>query len=436
MSVARVAACAGVVAWLGVAPAGAQSTSSTVAAPETIRQHLERRIDVIQHREAEIKAFIDTDFALARREADRLAELNGSGDLYGMVIAVKDNIGVAGFRTTAGTRALATTPKVGPAAGDAAVVASLRREGAIIVGTTNMDTWARGVRGISEVRGQTANPLDPTRNAGGSSAGSAAAVAAGMVDLAIGTDTCGSIRYPASSVGIYGLKPTWGSVSLSGVVPLAPGQDVVGPLAADVRTLRSGWKALGGEVRLNPPVAMRLGVVSGMGVLDPAWVKRAEAAGFRVVSVGPAPSTAGVNLIEVQFPVAQRAYIGWRKGTGAASWITPSGLIGSASQQKAQRAISARRGVLAANVTRVLDHYSLDALVYPANRGLPAPLGAVQPSGNCMLASGSGLPAIAVPGVVPGGSTLSVGVELIGRPNSEDVLLAVAGHLSVTHLSS
>ena len=415
----------------GGSGAGAKSRTAAVAVsvPETIRQHLERRIDVIQHREAQIKAFVDADFAAARREADRLTELNGGGDLYGMVVAVKDNIGIAGFRTTAGAQVLAAMPKTGAAAGDAEAVTSLRRAGAIIVGTTNMDTWARGVRGLSEVRGQTANPLDATRNAGGSSAGSAAAVAAGMVDLAIGTDTCGSIRYPASSVGIYGLKPTWGRMSLFGVVPLAPGQDVVGPLAADVRTLRSGWKALGGHVRLNPPMSKRLGVVSGMGVLDSAWVKRAEQAGLRLVSVGSAPSTIGVNLIEVQFPLAQRAYIEWRKGTGSASWITPTGLIGPAAQQKAQRVIAAKRVTLAAHVTKLLDRYSVDALVYPANRAAPALLGARQPSGNCMLASGSGLPAIVVPGVAPG-TRLAIGVELIGRSGEEDVLLALAEQLS------
>ncbi len=427
-------ACAAVFALLGTAPAGAgahhRTRAVTVPVPETIRQHLERRIDVVQHREAQIKAFLDTDFAAARREADRLSELNGSGDLYGMVVAVKDNIGVQGFRTTAGATVLAGSPKVGAAASDSTAVTSLRRQGAIIIGTTNMDTWARGVRGLSQVRGQTANPLDATRNAGGSSAGSAAAVAAGMVDLAIGTDTCGSIRYPASSVGIYGLKPTWGSVSLDGVVPLAPGQDVVGPLAADVRTLRSGWKALGGGIRAEPPTVMRLGVVSGMGALDPAWVKRAEAAGFRIVSVGPAPSTAGVNLIEAQFPIAQRAYITWRAGKGSVSWITADGLVGSSAQRNAQRVIAGRRVALAAKVTNLLDRHSVDALVYPANRALPAPLGAPQPSSNCMLASGSGLPAIVVPGIAAPGARLAIGVELIGRSGNEDVLLTLAEQIS------
>ncbi len=430
MSRARTAAFIGLVVWAVAAAPQAQSVSSAGPVPETIRRHLERRIDVIQHREAEIKAFIDTDFAAARREADRLAELNGSGQLYGLVVAVKDNIGVAGFRTTAGANVLAKAPKVGAAAGDSVVAAALRREGAIIIGSTNMDTWARGVRGISEVRGQTANPLDPTRNAGGSSAGSAAAVAAGMVDLAIGTDTCGSIRYPASSVGIFGLKPTWGSVSLDGVVPLAPGQDVVGPLAADVAVLRRGWRALGGRVRSSSALTRRLGVVKGMGSLDPEWVRRAKAAGYTMVDAGRAPSTGGVNLIEVQFPIAQRAYLEWRAGEGPAPWITSSGVIGSAAQQKSQRAIATRRVALADQILDVLDRYSLDALVYPTNRALPARLGAAQPSGNCMLASGSGLPALSVPGILASGATVSIGVELIGRPNSEDALLDVGEGLS------
>ncbi len=426
---------------LGTTPAIAQQpppsaasasvpTASAVPVPVTVRQHLERRIDAIQHQESQIRAFVDTDFAGARREADRLNELNGFGLLYGKVVAVKDNIGVKGFRTTAGSAQLASVAKVGPAAADARAVQLLRNAGAIVIGTTNMDTWARGVRGVSEVRGQTANPLDPTRNAGGSSAGSAAAVAAGMVDLAIGTDTCGSIRYPASSVGIYGLKPTWGSVSLDGVVPLAPGQDVVGPLAGDVAMLRAGWRVISGSdarsVTSTLLLTRRVGVVSGMGKLNPQWVERARDAGLTFVDVGKAPSTAGVNLIELQFPIAQRAYIAWRKGQRDASWLTANGLIGSPPQQGPQRSVAANRARLAQQVTGLLVRYQLDALVYPANIAPPALIGARQASGNCMLASGSGLPAIVVPGLPAEGQRLAVGAEFIGRADSEAVLLQLA----------
>ena len=411
-----------------------QALAPTVApAPTTVRQHLERRIDAIQHQESQIKAFVDTDFAAARREADRLSELNGFGLLYGKVVAVKDNIGVAGFRTTAGSGQLAAMPKIGAAAADARAVTLLRNAGAIVIGTTNMDTWARGVRGLSEVRGQTANPLDPARNAGGSSAGSAAAVAAGMVDLAIGTDSCGSIRYPASSVGIYGLKPTWGSVSLDGVVPLAPGQDVVGPLANDVATLRAGWRVISGNDDQSfepiPIITRRIGVISGFGKLNPKWLDRSRAAGFTFIDVGNAPSTGGVNLIDLQFPIAQRAYIAWRTGAQDASWLSPTGLVGSAAEQRSQRLAVTNRVRLASQITGLLDRHNLDAIVYPANSAPPALLGARQASGNCMLASGSGLPAIVVPGFRTEGQRLAIGAEFIGRADSEPVLLQLAAVL-------
>ncbi len=401
---------------------------------ETARQHLERRIDVIQHSESSIKAFIESDFAAARTRADELDAMPSGGSLEGVVIAVKDNIHVDGFRTSAGSRQLAALPIV-PTSPEAEVVQRLRAQGAVIVGTTNMDTWARGVRGLSEVRGQTANPRDLSRNAGGSSAGSAAAVAADMVDMAIGTDTCGSVRYPASSVGIYGLRPTWGVVPLTGVVPLAPGQDVVGPLAKSPEDLRRMWDVLSGFVAASKPpqpvaavpMKRRIGVLQTGTKIDPVVLKRAQTAGFVVINAGVPPLTAGVNLIEIQFPIAQRAYLSWRAGKGSQTWITVDGRIGSAGQQTQQALILKRRAALAIQLIKRMNELNVDALVQPVTTALPAPLGQRQPSGNCMLAAGSGLPALAVPGTAKPPATVSIGVEFIGRPNSEIVLLDIAG---------
>jgi amidase len=414
--------------------------------PNKHRQHLERVIDRLQHKERSINAFIDIDLVAAREQAASLdkedvkdkEKASATLPLGGVVVAVKDNIHVAGFRTTAGTRQLASFPLAPGLHGDALVVQRLRSAGAVIIGTTNMDTWARGVRGISEVAGQTANPLDPTRNAGGSSAGSAAAVAAGMADLGIGTDTCGSIRYPASSVALYGLKPTWGVVPLNGVVPLAPGQDVVGPLAANPDTLAVGWSVLSGRVVEPVTLSNRLGVLSdggsgassGLGSVSPAWRRAAEAAGFTLVDAGTAPSTSGVNLIELQFSSAKRAYLSWRAGKGTESWIADSGVIGEKARRPAQEAVLKKRVVLAKALGDRMKSLNVDALIYPTNQALPAKLGARQVSGNCMLASGSGLPALAVPGVPATGEQLSIGVDLLGRPNDENRLLAVAKQLA------
>ncbi len=406
------------------------SVNAAAPVPETLRQHLERRIDVIQHRESTIKAFIDTDFPGARQRASELKEANGSGLLYGKVVAVKDNIQVAGFRTTAGAAALVANPIVTEHRGDAPVVSSLRSSGAIVIGTTNMDTWARGVRGLSEVRGQTANPLDSSRNAGGSSAGSAAAIAAGMVDVAIGTDTCGSIRYPASSVGIYGLRPTWGTVSLDGVVPLAPGQDVVGPMAANIADLRATWSAMLGRPDLKPVndrrPTRRLGVMRGGGTIDRRWIAQAKRAGFVIVDAGDVPSTDGTNLVELQFPIAKRAYLLFRSGSASMSWITANGLIGTKAEQKLQMDILKKRKELHEELEERLTRFDVDAFIQPVTTALPALLGEKQLSGNCMVAAGSGLPALATPGIPSGNSKLSIGVELIGRANDEATLMNAA----------
>ncbi|MGH3322399.1 MAG: amidase, partial [Streptosporangiaceae bacterium] len=148
----------------------------------------------------------------------------------GPVVVVKDNIAVSGAPWGCGS---ATRREEPPAARDAEVVGLLRQAGAVVLGTTNMDEFAMGASTESSAWGPTRNPWDLARSPGGSSGGSAAAVAAYGV-LALGTDTGGSIREPASQCGVVGVKPTHGSASVDGVVPFAPTLDVVGPLAPDV----------------------------------------------------------------------------------------------------------------------------------------------------------------------------------------------------------
>jgi amidase len=164
----------------------------------------------------------------------------------GLRVAVKDLINMAGLPTTAGCRAVADTAE--PAGRDAACLAGLRaamaRGEARFVGKTNLHELAYGISGINAAFGTPVNPLDPRRIPGGSSSGSAAAVAADEADVAYGTDTGGSIRIPAACCGIAGLKTTWGRVSLDGVHPLAPGLDSVGPMARDVNRLIAGMALL------------------------------------------------------------------------------------------------------------------------------------------------------------------------------------------------
>lgn len=156
--------------------------------------------------------------------------------LAGALLAVKGNIDVAGLPTTAGCPAYAYTPEA-----DAPAVARLRAAGAVVLGTTNLDQFATGLVGTRSPHGAVRGALDPERISGGSSSGSAVAVALGIVDLALGTDTAGSGRVPAAFNGIVGLKPTRGLVPTTGVVPACASLDCVTVFA---RTLPEAEQAL------------------------------------------------------------------------------------------------------------------------------------------------------------------------------------------------
>src|SRR5947209_17108039 len=156
-----------------------------------------------------------------------ITRLDTSGD--GPRLAVKDLIDVAGVPTTAGSRALERKAK--PADADAPCLAGARAAGARIVGKTNLHELATMPIGTNPWFGNPVNPLDPALIPGGSSSGSAVAVATGEADVAYGSDTGGSVRMPSACCGTTGLKTTWGRISLEGVWPLAPTLDTIGPMA-------------------------------------------------------------------------------------------------------------------------------------------------------------------------------------------------------------
>jgi aspartyl-tRNA(Asn)/glutamyl-tRNA(Gln) amidotransferase subunit A len=184
----------------------------------------------------------------ARTAADEIANGNYRGPLHGVPIGVKDLCSTAGVRTTAGSAVLEDwVPDE-----DATVVRKLREAGAIIVGKTNLHPWAFGATGINEHFGTARNPWDTDRITGGSSSGSGTGVAAGLCFAALGSDTGGSIRIPASLCGIAGIKQTYGRVSLHGVVPLSWSLDHVGPMARSVRDCALVLEAISGRDPQDP----------------------------------------------------------------------------------------------------------------------------------------------------------------------------------------
>jgi aspartyl-tRNA(Asn)/glutamyl-tRNA(Gln) amidotransferase subunit A len=184
-------------------------------------------------------AHLDVETVL-RAAAERAAELRAGrlrGPLHGIPVTVKEAFGVTGVRTRGGSRA--ALPEF--ATGDAAAVARLRAAGAVVIGTTNMVELALGIHSENPWTGDVHNPSDSDRQAGGSSSGSAVAVATGIGLASLGTDTGGSVRIPAALCGVVGLKPSRGRVPTAGVLPLSPTCDHVGPLVGCVADL---WPVL------------------------------------------------------------------------------------------------------------------------------------------------------------------------------------------------
>lgn len=194
-----------------------------------------------------LNAFITIVADRARREARaaerEIARGRWKGPLHGIAISLKDNIWTRGVRTTAGSKILADfVPTV-----DAEVAARLARAGAILIGKTNLHEFAYGISSNNPHFGPVRNPWDHARIPGGSSGGSAAAVATGMCFGSIGTDTGGSIRIPSSLCGTVGLKPTFGLVSVEGIVPLCLSLDHAGPIARTVADVCILLEAIAGE---------------------------------------------------------------------------------------------------------------------------------------------------------------------------------------------
>ena len=260
---------------------------------------------------------------LVAEAADVDARVAAGDDLplAGLTVAVKDNIDVAGLQTTAGAASFAYEPVV-----DATAVARLRAAGAIVVGKANLDQFATGLVGTRSPFGAVRNAWDPTRISGGSSSGSGVAVALGIVDLALGTDTAGSGRVPAALNGIVGVKPTKGLVPTTGVVPACRTQDVVTVFARDLDLARSAVEMMTGVDGRDPlartdaahaalPARARLAVPLPTQLEDLAdgWreafgaaTEAARSAGFDVVECDISPLLDAARLLYDGAFVAER----------------------------------------------------------------------------------------------------------------------------------
>lgn len=435
----------------------------------------------INRREKEVGAFLHLDVDGARRTAASIDRARASWrdlpPLAGTVVAVKDNIAVHGLPLTAGSRILEgyLPPQ------DATVIARLRRAGAIIIGKTNLDEFAMGASTEQSGFHTTKNPRDPSRVPGGSSGGSAAAVAGSMATVALGSDTGGSVRQPAAFCGLVGLRPTYGGVSRSGLVAMASSMDVIGPLGRSVDDVRALLHAIHG---FDPDDATTVPHFSIEAEAEPAGLRGLRVGLPREYLAGELSdevrrafdrtrtvlASAGAELVEVSMPMTDQAiptyYVltpseassnlarydglrfGWpaeqRHGHQAAS----ARLRGQRFGPEPQRRILTGTFTLSAGYADRYYHTAqrvrtlirqdfvnafqqADVLLTPTTPAPAFPLGSVadpiamyRQDIFVSAVSLAGVPALSLP--VEGGTGLPVGVQLIGPQGQDDRLLSIA----------
>ncbi|MDT7921323.1 MAG: Asp-tRNA(Asn)/Glu-tRNA(Gln) amidotransferase subunit GatA [Thermus sp.] len=417
-----------------------------------------------------LKAFL----TLNERLLEEARRVERGLPLAGLLVAVKDNIATKGLRTTAGSRLLENF--VPPY--DATAVARLKAQGALVLGKTNLDEFGMGSSTEHSAFFPSKNPFDPSRVPGGSSGGSAAAVAADLAPLALGSDTGGSVRQPASFCGVYGLKPTYGRVSRFGLVAYASSLEGIGPMARSVRDLALLMDAMAGldpmdatsldlpprfqEALEEPLPPLRLGVVrEGLSGNSPGVERALEEAlgvfqglGLRVKEVSwpslplalaayyiLAPAEASSNLARYdgtlfgtraegeevwQVVEATRARFGLevKRRVLVGTFVLSSGYY-EAYYGRAQ-AFRARLKAEARALFQEVDLLLLPTTPHPAFPlgGRPDPLAMYREDLYTVGANLTGLPALSLPAGFEG--HLPVGLQLLAPWGKDELLLRAA----------
>jgi len=344
----------------------------------------------------------------------------------GVRLAVKDLIDMEGVPTTAGCRAVAN--EAAPAPADAVCLAGARAAGARIVGRTNLHELALGVTGVNPWYGTPVNPLDPRLVPGGSSSGSAVAVATFEADVAYGSDTGGSVRIPAACCGTAGLKTTWGRVSLDGVWPLAPSFDTVGPMARDIAGLVLGMQLLEPGFTVPPPAPVRVGRLRlEADPLIDAAIDRALALSEWDVAEIEVPrwhaATAGAGLLLVIEAWETNRELVARRPDEIGSDVVGRLRLGASIDA---RGLASARAIKDEWVTCLDEVFTrVDIIATPTLTVFPPTLqgGEELLMARCTLPVNlAGVPAVALP--VPTSGRLPASLQLIGPLGSEERLLA------------
>ncbi len=412
------------------------------------------------------------------KELDDYYEKNGlKGALHGVPVLLKDNVDTCDMPTTAGSLSLkGFVPEK-----NAFIVEQMKQAGAIIIAKTNLHEFAIWGETISSILGQTKNPYDLTRTPGGSSGGTGASVAANLGLIGIGTDTINSIRSPASANNLVGIRPTIGLVSKAGVVPYSFTQDAIGPICRTVedavrflevlRGIDSNdekTKLSQGQINENLCDHLKMDGLEGkrIGVLKTFFGNKGEHIQTNNAMTGALESlsTNGAEIIMIDENIQAGALVGDvsvhlhdfqdhlnaylsqlpdRAPVHSVKEIIESGLHHEgikenlikasklSTKTEAYESRLEKRKATQKQVLNMMDTYKLDAVLYPHQKQLVCEIGGSQNERNGVLGSVTGFPAICIPAgfsavteTAPRG--VPVGMEMLGRPFSEGILIEIA----------